>query len=523
VAFKGIKTNIAIKLAMLLSVAMLLADIILVITVQREYIQSNISKWYLVSSDIQKHLIKINNSGTLALRPDYNDNLDQILNMAGFSCVSVRDRNFNIIYNDNINCMLDDKLKPIIQESIESAKKKTLLTGTTWGVLWMQDRHFMMSVPLFIDGRAEAAAGVVIDLENIYKVLRGTQKILFVYFVINLLVLTLIGLYLILNITVKPVERIVRKAEDFRDEDDLFILSGNQSNEFDKLSKALNRLLKRVAEDKDKLKATINSLEKSNIDLKQAQNDIIRAEKLASVGRLSSGIAHEVGNPIGIIIGYLELLKQKDIPDEEKIEYITRAENEINRVNVIIRQLLDVSRPSVGKLEIVKAHEIIENIAAIIILQPFASGIDIKTDLNAVEDRVMSDPNQLRQVFLNLIINAVDAISTSKNRLTGKLLIRSKVIYCPDDEAENKQPILKISFIDNGSGIPAENIGNIFDPFYTTKEPGKGTGLGLFVSFTLLEGMGGKIEAESVEGEGTTMSIYLSIYGVVPDKEQKQI
>jgi signal transduction histidine kinase len=511
VAFHGIKTNIAIKLAFLLAVAMLLVDIIMVITTQRDYVQSAISKGYLLSYDIEKHLIKKPDSGILILQPDYSDMLSLILNMAGFSCAIIQDRNSNIIYQDSPVCPLFDELKVITKESIESSRKKTRLTGTAWGVFWMQDRNLVVSVPLLMDGRVEAGAGIVMELENIYKVLRRTQKILFVYFVINLFVLTLIGLFLILNIAVKPVQRIVKRAEEFREEDGFFFLYGSQDNEFDKLSKALNRLLKRVSEDKAKLHASISSLEKANIDLKQAQNDVIRAEKLASVGRLSSGIAHEVGNPIGIIIGYLELLKQKNIPDDEKNEYIKRAENEINRVNGIIGQLLDFSRPSEVKPEIVSAHEVIEDVAEIIRFQPFMSGIDLKISLEAEEDRLLSDPNQLRQIFLNLIINAADAISSSQNKLRGKLLIKSEVVSEPDNKPINDKPFLKISFIDNGSGIPEKSIGNIFDPFYTTKEPGKGTGLGLFVSFALLDGMGGKIKARSVDGEGTAMSVYLPL------------
>jgi signal transduction histidine kinase len=140
------------------------------------------------------------------------------------------------------------------------------------------------------------------------------------------------------------------------------------------------------------------------------------------------------------------------------------------------------------------------------------SDMDLTTDLKAGEDRVLSDPNQLRQIFLNLIINAADAVSSSQNKLGGKLVISSDLIPGSDNEAINAGETLKISFVDNGSGISDENMGNIFDPFYTTKEPGKGTGLGLFVSFALLDDMGGKIKARSVVGEGTAMSVYLPIF-----------
>jgi len=233
---------------------------------------------------------------------------------------------------------------------------------------------------------------------------------------------------------------------------------------------------------------------------------------MASVGRLSSGIAHEIGNPIGIVIGYLELLKQKDIPDDEKNEYIKRAGNEINRINIIIRQLLDFSRPSDEKPKIIGAHEIIKDIADIVKYQPFMSNIKINLSLEAENDNVLADSNQLRQIFLNLIINAADAISSSQNKLNGRFMMASEVINETDAGAINGRPSLKISFTDNGPGIPDESIGNIFDPFYTTKEPGKGTGLGLFVCFALIEGMGGKIKAQSRDKEGTTMMIYLPLH-----------
>ncbi len=511
-AFKGIKTNIAVKIAILLAVAMLLVDIIMVITTQRDYVQSAISKGYLIADDIKKHLIEKPDSGNWVLQPDYKENLNTILKITGFSCAMIQDRNSNIIYPEKAACSSLDDLRITTKESIESSKKMTRVTGAAWGVFWMQNRYLLVSVPLIMDGHAEAGVGLVMELEDIYGILRQTQKVLFVYTLINLFILTMGGLYIISNIAVKPVQRMVRRAEEFREEGDFFFLYGRQDNEFDRLSKALNRLLKRVSEDKEKLLSTISSLEKANADLRQAQKEVVMAEKLASVGRLSSGIAHEVGNPIGIIIGYLELLKQKNLDNEERNEYIKRAEDEVNRINRIIRQLLDFSRPSEGKPEIINVHKTIEDVAGIIRFQHFMSDMDLTTDLKAGEDRVLSDPNQLRQIFLNLIINAADAVSSSQNKLGGKLVISSDLIPGSDNEAINAGETLKISFVDNGSGISDKNMGNIFDPFYTTKEPGKGTGLGLFVSFALLDDMGGKIKARSVVGEGTAMSVYLPIF-----------
>jgi signal transduction histidine kinase len=268
-------------------------------------------------------------------------------------------------------------------------------------------------------------------------------------------------------------------------------------------------MLRRISADKEKLRSTVNSLEKANLELKKAQQEMIRAEKLASVGRLSAGIAHEIGNPIGIVIGYLELIKQKDTPDAEKIEYIHRTETEIERINTIIRQLLEISRPSNAGLKVVSVHELIDDIAEVLNVQPLMSDVALECRLEAENDRVLADSNQLRQVFLNLIINAADAISSEGQSDNGKLLIRSALTGETPDQPPGSKTHLKITFIDNGPGIPEENIGNIFDPFYSTKEPGKGTGLGLSVSFMIVEGFGGKMTVSSDIGQGTTMTLLL--------------
>jgi signal transduction histidine kinase len=143
------------------------------------------------------------------------------------------------------------------------------------------------------------------------------------------------------------------------------------------------------------------------------------------------------------------------------------------------------------------------------------SNIDIRLNLEAKNDCVIADPNQLRQVFLNLILNAVDAIASKSSNGEGCLNIRSTLAQhnggASDSLNTADQQVLEIAVIDNGIGIAPENIADIFDPFFTTKEPGKGTGLGLSVSFMILESLGGKISADSKVGEGTTMRVTLPL------------
>jgi signal transduction histidine kinase len=353
---------------------------------------------------------------------------------------------------------------------------------------------------------------IVLPLESVYNALRHSQQLIFIYISINLAILTYIGIYRISKLYLLPLGRLARRAEDYKEDDEFIFSVRKEDNELNRLSKALNIMLKRISADKETLRSTVVSLEKANLELKNAQKEIIQAEKLASVGRLSAGIAHEIGNPIGIVIGYLELLKQEDITGEERDEYIHRTEAEIERINTIIRQLLEVSRPSSSDRTAVSIHELIHDTAGVLRVQPLMSNIELSLKLTAEDDTVLADSNQLRQVFLNLSINAADAISVAGEDTGGKLEITTALERDVDSDTNNPAARLKIMFIDDGSGIAEENLGNIFDPFFTTKDPGRGTGLGLSVSFMIVESLGGTMTVTSEAGRGTTMKLSLPLY-----------
>ncbi len=233
--------------------------------------------------------------------------------------------------------------------------------------------------------------------------------------------------------------------------------------------------------------------------------------------RLAAGVAHEIGNPIAIVIGYLELLRQNDIAEEDKKDFIARTQSEINRINSIIRQLLDISRPTKGEPKVVSVHDIIVDVSDVFKFQSIMSKIhsEICLDmskihseicLDAENDQVMAEPDQLRQIFLNLMMNAADAIAEKHKEGGGEIRIDTQVVL-----NENTPPRLKITYSDNGVGVPQDHLENIFDPFYSTKEPGKGTGLGLSVCFMIIESMGGNIRAFSQEDKGTQMVIHLPL------------
>lgn len=508
---RGLKTKIAFNIAILLFVAMLLVNIVTVMTAQRDIIRKEVSKGQFILSTVKAELIRSLKFELEKFPTSSRANVFRLLTEAGVTSALVSGRNNERILFGDMPKTLQEELMKRSRKVMRTKVQETNFFGTTWGVFWKQRRDLILSAPLLQNDEALAAASIVLPLEGIYQSLRRSQKMLFIYLFINTLILTFIGIYRLSKVYFQPLARLARRAQDYREDDDMLFSVRKEDNELHQLSGALNSMLRRISADKEKLRSTVNSLEKANLELKKAQQEIIRAEKLASVGRLSAGIAHEIGNPIGIVMGYLELIKQKDIPDSEKNEYLHRTEAEIERINTIIRQLLEISRPSNAGLKVISVHELIDDIAEVLNVQPLMSDVALECRLEAENDKVLADSNQLRQVFLNLIINATDAITSEGQADNGKLLIQSALVGETPDQPPGRKTHLKIMFIDNGPGIPEENIGNIFDPFYSTKEPGKGTGLGLSVSFMIVEGFGGKMTVSSDIGRGTTMTLLLPI------------
>jgi signal transduction histidine kinase len=460
---------------------------------------------------IENHLMDKKVLSADSFSPQLKNMILNVLDDNGISCSRIQLHDNSVVLLFGENCGQDQRLEKVINKAIESNQSSLEFSGSVWGVYWWQREKFVYSTPLMVGGRVLGGMSLTRNLESLYQELRNAQKYVFIYLFINIVILTFIVFHRLFKIFLEPIERLAKRAENYQETDGAFFPVRKQDNELQVLSKSLNSMTRRITEDKTKLQDAVNRLEKTNTELNKAQEEIIRAEKLASVGRLSSGIAHEIGNPIGIIMGYLELLKQEDVPKQEKLDYITRTEKEINRMDTVIRQLLDLSRPLAIDSSVVSVHEVIDDIANVLNVQPLMSNIELTLSLKAESDQVLADPNQLRQVFLNLVINAADAIAADGEEKQGKLEIRSEVGETILDQKKENTKNIEVLFIDNGPGITKKVVDNIFDPFFTTKAPGKGTGLGLYVCFMIVDSMGGKIKAHSMEGQGTTMSISLPL------------
>jgi signal transduction histidine kinase len=293
---------------------------------------------------------------------------------------------------------------------------------------------------------------------------------------------------------VKPIERLITFTGEISEGEFQSKAVIDEKNEIGKLSLSLNRMAERLNEDKQSIEDYISSLQETNQKLRQAQEEVLRSEKLASLGRLSAGIAHEIGNPLGVILGYVGMLL-KGIEDREEMkDYFKRIEIEINRINRFINELLDYSRISPSEFVPVDVNEIIRESFRLTSFQKPDQDIKLDLDLSDHLPLILANGYQLLQIMVNFILNAQDALPEG-----GRITVTTKLL---------KEDIV-IEVSDTGVGIKEEDLPKIFDPFYTSKRQGEGTGLGLAISLGIIESFGGKIRVLSSTEKGTTFTLLL--------------
>ena len=222
-----------------------------------------------------------------------------------------------------------------------------------------------------------------------------------IFLIVAALVLLVFGHFLLSRIVIRPIKRMVKIADHFEDTDLFSMLTRDDRNEIAHLTVALNRMLKRIADHKERLEAHVRSLEQANLELKEAREEVIRSEKLSSLGRLATGVAHEVGNPIGAILGYTNLLMDHVGDNEEAMDYLKRIEKEVTRTNTIVRELLDFSRPSPSEPAPVDVNDLITESTGFLAHQKLMESIEIETDLDQGVGMVWADAPAVRTTASN--------------------------------------------------------------------------------------------------------------------------
>ena len=271
---------------------------------------------------------------------------------------------------------------------------------------------------------------------------------------------------------------------------DSFPLDNEQApNEIAQVAQSFRRTVRRLEEER-------TELESKHRELHAAQEGLNRASKLASLGRIAAGVAHEIGNPLAAIKGYLSLVKRGLEPEEQE-EVLNRCVAELDRIHDTIRQLLTYARRDDSAKELVEfgVEATIEDVLKLLRNHPELKGVEIEFKPELTEN-VTGLEEAFRQVVLNIMLNAGQALKNCPSP-------------CVKIKLEPTARDLLIHISDNGPGIPKSAFDQIFDPFFTTKDPGEGTGLGLAVSRSLIEGMGGKLNCVSDKSQGAQFTIRL--------------
>ncbi len=358
--------------------------------------------------------------------------------------------------------------------------------------------------------------------------------------VADLLVLFVFGGALIRRSLVRPLDRLSTDVRRIAEGDLSHRVRAFDILELQDVRANVNAMADHLIADQMLLAENVESLEHTNMELVEARDQIVHTARLASVGTLAAGIAHEVGNPLGAIMAYVDVARARASQAGSDTEILDSIRDEARRIDRIVRGLLDYARPKRESMGPAGTGEVIARVRELLESQGKLDGVHAEWVVPAAIPRVVMEPHRLEQVLVNLLLNALEAMENDPNpRIAVRLsTTAAEVARMPVKRAEdppginymhrrrvsrdegghgvdplfNARSVVVIEVSDNGPGIPVGSREDVFDPFFTTKDVGKGTGLGLSICARLVEGMGGRISIDESEWGGALFLIRLPGY-----------
>lgn len=282
-------------------------------------------------------------------------------------------------------------------------------------------------------------------------------------------------------------------------------------DEFGSLARSSNTMMAALKKSRRELEEWVQTLEqkvKERTDaLRLAEAEVARGEKLASIGQLAAGIAHELNNPLTGVLTFTSLMRKKQPDGSQDAEDLDLVIRETRRCASIIRRLLDFAREKPPEKTEVDLNALIMDTVRFVERSAALQHVEITTQLDKELPKLNVDADLIKQVLMNILVNAQQAITEEEGRIlvTSRQHPARRLASCGNEPV----PAVEVAITDTGCGIAKENLQRIFDPFFTSKEVGKGTGLGLSVSYGIVRSHGGEIEVESTPGEGSTFRVFL--------------
>jgi signal transduction histidine kinase len=537
----GLRVEIILNMTLLVIAAILLVGISMLKLNERNILNQKVEgSWFIVRS--------IQNAVNLMSRGQGNPSLADasLQGLVGMyagderlKAVSIVDRDFRIVAHSR---------REMIGRKAETPQFKRAILGeesfyelkVEEGILFDNYRDLIVFSPLSLGGNVVGGLRVNLSLADVMTSILESQRLVILFIIIDALVLIVFGSFLLSRVIVNPIRNLLSITGKIRDGDFDQKIEITAKNEIGQLMGSFNQMAATLGENKRRLEDHIHSLETTNKQLTRAQEDLLISEKLASIGRLAAGVAHEVGNPLGAILGYTKILQEGMDSREEELSYLKRVESEIDRINHIVRELLDFSRPTKFEIQELDVNTAIENTISLLSHQKSFKKIETKLDLEPNLPAVRADESQLQQVFINLFLNAADAMpgGGTLSVMTEETVVRRgreeefeemfprrrksdpeesdyshlrkfKSLPLIYDKYSEGDRLIRINVSDTGCGIKKDDLQKIFDPFFTTKPPDEGTGLGLSISLRIIEYLNGEIKVESQVGKGSTFTVLL--------------
>ncbi len=352
-------------------------------------------------------------------------------------------------------------------------------------------RLFSVVYPIVSGQEVRGAIEVVSSLDYINYILASARLRFILFSLISALLLGLV-VYAIVRVSVSiPIRNLKEAAEKLGMGDLSLRIPKSGVRELDDLIEVFNRMAENI-------ERRTKEREEFYEEKLRLERNLRHSEKLASIGQLVSGLAHEIGTPLNIISGRAQFLEKKlppDVPGKENLRIIVK---QIERISDLISRLLTFSRKATGEFSYVDLQEIVEEAYSLCRIKYGSKEKDVKLELKVDAKKIYGDANGLRQMFFNLMLNSFQAIDGE-----GTVRVSSRLLDL------DGSPKILIEFMDSGSGIPPENRDRIFDPFFTTKDVGEGTGLGLYIVSSIVNEHGGQIYVEESDSGGAKFVIQL--------------
>ncbi len=426
-----------------------------------------------------------------------------------------------------------------MRETVEELVQQTAPLAGEQSVRERRSRRSSLRTELLFNLTFLAAAALILAFWVSHILQQWGLSLAFVILLLlaAVVLFVVLGNYLIEGWVLRPLAEMVTSAKSIAAGDVERRVPEEGPEEIAALARALNQLTDQLLQNQDRLAENIRSLDETNQRLSQAYSDLVQAEKMASLGHLAAGVAHEIGNPLGAVLGYLGLQKRRG-GDPELMEGMER---EVRRIDRIVRGLLDYARPAGTAMESVNVNASVRRVVELLREQGWLVGVEVHLDLENDLPHITADPHRIDQVFINLLRNAESAmggkgtisITTRHERYQPEQTVAVRRSDDPPGvnyshlrrararsarsmrELKPQTEVVRVTVADSGPGIPADILHSIFDPFFTTKDPGEGTGLGLAIVAGTVAELGGRVEASSPEGGGAVFNLW------IPTESQK--